>query len=72
LVDRRPSQGTHKKIIDRSNDVMFEFSTELPSKNIESERGFKYQNVPGWKLSINRDDALEFENKGYGKILKKM
>ena len=70
FVDRRPSQGTHKKIIDRSNEVMFEFSTELPSNNIESERGFKYQNVPGWKLSINRDDALEFEKKGYGKILK--
>lgn len=49
--------------------VGFEFSPILPSIWIESQRGWKYQNPAGCTWEINKGDALEFEMKGYGKII---
>jgi hypothetical protein len=51
------------------NVVIFEFASFLPTSFIESQRGWKYQNPARCKWKINRDDAIEFETKGYGKII---
>ncbi len=53
----------------KENVVVFEFAPFLPALSIESQRGWKYQNPACCKWVINRDDAIEFETKGYGKII---
>ena len=53
----------------QKNVAVFEFSRILPTLLIESQRGWKYQNPAGCTWEINKDDAIEFEKKGYGKIV---
>lgn len=55
-----------------NSTVIFEFFPILPSLLIESQRGWKYQNPAGCVWEINKTDAIEFEMKEYGKILKKI
>jgi hypothetical protein len=49
--------------------VIFEFFPILPTLLIESQRGWKYQNPAGCIWEINKTDAIEFEMKGFGKII---
>jgi len=51
--------------------VNFEFSKVLPTLSPVSQRGMKYNNPYGCMWPINKDDAIEFEQKGYGKIVKR-
>jgi len=51
--------------------ICFEFNSVLPTLTIESRRGWKYQNPTRCKWEINQEDAIEFEKKGYGKIIQK-
>jgi len=43
----------------------------LPTVSPVSQRGWKYNNPYGCMWPINKDDAIEFEQKGYGKIVKR-
>lgn len=61
---------TNDRTLPKNNKIMFEFSPNLPTQTIESQRKFKYDNCSGWTFEINIEDAVEFENKGYGKIIK--
>jgi len=51
--------------------VDFEFLKVLPTVSPVSQRGWKYINPYGCMWPINKDDAIEFEQKGYGKIVKR-
>jgi hypothetical protein len=55
-------------VLPTSNKILFEFFPMAPQL-IESQRGYKYQNFSGHTCEIFKNDALEFENKGYGKII---
>jgi competence CoiA-like predicted nuclease len=64
---RKPNNRTQEQ----EEKVDFEFSKVLPTLTLESQRGEKYNNPYGCTWSINKDDAIEFEQKGYGKIVKR-
>lgn len=51
--------------------VDFVFSKVLPELTLVSQQGMKYNNPYGCTWPINKDDAIEFEQKGYGKIVKR-
>ncbi len=55
---------------EQQDKVDFKFSNVLPTLTLISQRGTKYQNPWGCTWSIGKDDAIEFEQKGYGKIVK--
>ena len=62
-------QIVEEKILEKS--ICFEFNSVLPTLTIESRRGWKYQNPTRCTWEINQEDAIEFEKKGYGKIIQK-
>ncbi len=61
---------TKKKTLPKNYKILFEFFSELPTPTVESQRGYKYQNFAGLTSEIHIEDAVEFEKKGYGKIVK--
>jgi len=75
----KSNKRKQEQVIHKSNDgkqeqedkVDFEFSKVLPTLTLESQRGEKYNNPYGCTWPINKDDAIEFEQKGYGKIVKR-
>ncbi|WP_048115100.1 hypothetical protein, partial [Methanoculleus sp. MH98A] len=56
---------------EQEDKVDFEFLKVLPTLTLVSQRGMKYINPYGCTWPINKDDAIEFEQKGYGKIVKR-
>jgi len=56
---------------EKEEKVDFEFLKVLPTVSPVSQRGWKYINPYGCMWPINKDDAIEFEQKGYGKIVKR-
>ncbi len=62
----KPNNREHEQ----EEKVDFEFAKVLPTLTLESQRREKYNNPYGCTWSINKDDAIEFEQKGYGKIVK--
>ncbi len=66
-VVRKPNERKQEK----EEVVSFEFSKVLPMLDLVSQRGMKYINPYGCLWPINKDDAIEFEQKGYGKIVKR-
>ncbi len=72
--DREQGCVIHKpeeKKQEKEETVSFEFSKVLPMLNLVSQRGRKYVNPYGCLWPINKDDAIEFEQKGYGRIVKR-
>jgi hypothetical protein len=77
-VTHKPDNKKQEQVIHKPNDrkreqeekVYFEFVKVLPTPDLVSQRGWKYTNPYGCTWSINKDDAIEFEQKGYGKIVK--
>ncbi|WP_305066441.1 competence protein CoiA [Methanoculleus sp.] len=55
---------------EQEDKVDFEFLKVLPALTLVSQRGMKYNNPYGCTWPINKDDAIEFEQKGYGRIVK--
>ena len=57
--------------ISSGQKAIFQFSQILPLENgwLLASNGHKYQNPCGCKWSIVEGDALEFHEKGYGKII---
>lgn len=70
-LENKLQQKMKDKVQLKKDKILFEFSPVLPTLRIESERGWKYQNPSGCTWEIHVDDAIEFEKKGYGKIVKK-
>jgi competence CoiA-like predicted nuclease len=70
-VENKPPEIIKNQVISQKNNLMFEFIPVLPTLWIESQRGWKYQNPAGCTWEINEDDAIDFEKKGFGKIIKK-
>lgn len=64
-----PAPASKEKPFVENNTVTFEFIPILPTLLIESQSGWKYQNPAGCSWEINKSDAIEFEMKGYGKII---
>jgi len=52
--------------------VKFCFNDILPQLTIESSRPWKYQNPAGCTWDIDERDALEFERRGLGKIIRSL
>jgi len=72
--NRKQEQGSHKpndRKQEKEEKVDFEFLKVLPTVSPVSQRGWKYNNPYGCMWPINKDDAIEFEQKGYGKIVKR-
>lgn len=68
-IEREPLMSPKISVSIKREGVKFEFIPVLPSLWIESQRGFKYQNPAGLTWLIDKDDATEFEMKGFGKII---
>jgi len=60
-----------KDTMSAGQKVVFQFSHTLPLENncLSASSGNKYQYPIGWKTSIVEHDAIEFQKKGYGKII---
>ncbi|MFA7562307.1 MAG: competence protein CoiA family protein [Methanoculleus sp.] len=67
----RVIRSSDKKTQEKEEMVTFEFSKVLPMLNLVSQYGRKYINPYGCLWCINKDDAMEFEQKGYGMIVKR-
>ena len=78
-VTHKPDNKKQEQVIHKPNDrkreqeekVYFEFVKVLPMPDLVSQRGWKYINPYGCTWPINKDDAIEFEQIGYGKIVKR-
>ena len=78
-VIHKPDNRKQEQVIHNPNDrkreqeekVYFEFVKVLPMPDLVSQRGWKYINPYGCTWPINKDDAIEFEQIGYGKIVKR-
>jgi hypothetical protein len=76
-VIHKPDNRKQEQVIHNPNDrkreqeekVYFEFVKVLPTPDLVSQRERKYINPYGCTWPINKDDAIEFEQKGYGKIV---
>jgi competence protein CoiA len=68
-IENKPPANPKDKIVIKREEIKFEFIPILPALLIESQRGWKYQNPAGCTWEIDKEDALEFESKGYGKIV---
>ncbi len=69
-LEQRINLRSQKRPNHKPDEVLFEFSRMLPSLIIQSQRGHQYQNPAGAKFHINAADALEFEQRGLGKIIR--
>lgn len=69
-LEQNINRGSQKEPNKKPNELLFEFSRILPSLVIQSQRGHQYQNPAGAKFHINEADALEFEQRGLGKIIR--
>ena len=76
-VIHKPDNRKQEQVIHNPNDrkreqeekVYFEFAKVLPELTLVSQQGLRYNNPYGCTWGINKDDAIEFEQKGYGKIV---
>lgn len=68
--ENKPQQNTTVHAPKRNDKIIFAFSQVLPLSWIISQKGMKYQNPAGCAWEIDKEDAIEFEKKGFGKILK--
>ena len=65
-MTHKPNDGKQEP----QEEVEFEFLKVLPTPNLVSQHRRTYNNPCGCTWPINKDDAVEFEQKGYGKIVK--
>lgn len=71
---KKISEKPKRDSISYGQKAIFQFSQDLPLENywLIASSGNKYQNPVGCKWPLVEADAIEFERKGYGKIVEEL